>query len=474
MSAALVYRERDYFTSRPRLPRTFSQEPRDYWYFILTETEDRLGYVHFASTPDIRDGTPGEQLFLVVRATLPVFGFSAKVLLTGNAWVSFDGKESSWDAVLRSAEQEFAIKGTVKDGRLEAVVQSGGQATPLSFALPEGALPWGGIFGEIPDIGDAAIGTVISVPAVDPITFKSTSARFTIEGKETMRVGSEAIPVTRLRLELQNMALGVLWVNEALEIVRLETPFGFVLMRSTAQEAMQQENDTQPAALFLQRHTVGWTGEKPSRGAKRMVCKLEGIGEAEVAQEGGMQKVNEGKLFIEVPEHPCVAPASSAGVSQEYLQGDVFITVGHPEIVATAKSIIGDTSDLWEKTARITEWLYNTLEKTAVVNVPTALEVLRTRQGDCNEHSVLFAALARSVGVPTRVAVGLVWSDELERFAFHAWPEVHCGEWVAVDPTLGQKQADATHIRLFTGSVETWGKVLLYLNRISVTVLSVE
>jgi len=108
------------------------------------------------------------------------------------------------------------------------------------------------------------------------------------------------------------------------------------------------------------------------------------------------------------------------------------------------------------------------------VNVPTALEVLRTRQGDCNEHSVLFAALARSVGVPTRVAVGLVWSDELERFAFHAWPEVHCGEWVAVDPTLGQKQADATHIRLFTGSVETWGKVLLYLNRISVTVLSVE
>ena len=51
-------------------------------------------------------------------------------------------------------------------------------------------------------------------------------------------------------------------------------------------------------------------------------------------------------------------------------------------------------------------FVHGHLEQKLVPGVPSALETLKSRVGDCNEHATLFAALARSLGVPTRIAVG--------------------------------------------------------------------
>ncbi len=76
-----------------------------------------------------------------------------------------------------------------------------------------------------------------------------------------------------------------------------------------------------------------------------------------------------------------------------------------------------------------------------VRSLPSAAEVLRTRVGDCNEHTALFVALARAAGLPARIAVGLVYLRG--GFYYHAWPEVYVEErgrglWLPVDPTLNQ------------------------------------
>jgi hypothetical protein len=47
---------------------------------------------------------------------------------------------------------------------------------------------------------------------------------------------------------------------------------------------------------------------------------------------------------------------------------------------------------------------------------------------------------------------GLVYSEELQGFAYHTWAEsLVGGRWRAVDPTFSQAQADATHIALVEG-----------------------
>jgi transglutaminase-like putative cysteine protease len=50
------------------------------------------------------------------------------------------------------------------------------------------------------------------------------------------------------------------------------------------------------------------------------------------------------------------------------------------------------------------------LDKKPTVSLPSAREVLRTKVGDCNEHTALYVAMARAAGLPARIAVGLAYS----------------------------------------------------------------
>ena len=118
------------------------------------------------------------------------------------------------------------------------------------------------------------------------------------------------------------------------------------------------------------------------------------------------------------------------------------------------------------------------VEKKPTVSLPSALEVLRTKVGDCNEHTVLFVALARAQGIPARINVGLVYVRGA--FYYHAWPEVYLDEgngrgmWLPVDPTFNQFPADATHVRLARGGLDQQTAILPLIGRVKMTVLQVE
>jgi transglutaminase-like putative cysteine protease len=86
------------------------------------------------------------------------------------------------------------------------------------------------------------------------------------------------------------------------------------------------------------------------------------------------------------------------------------------------------------------------------VDVFTAVDVLKDRRAECQGHAILFAALTRSLGIPTRVVNGMVSVPRFERFLFHSWNESYIdGRWMAIDPIFNQFPADATHIKLVEG-----------------------
>lgn len=65
--------------------------------------------------------------------------------------------------------------------------------------------------------------------------------------------------------------------------------------------------------------------------------------------------------------------------------------------------------------------------------IPNIDEVLTSRIGICYDYASLFAAMARSAGVPTKLLMGD--SDYVDEY--HAWNEVYLdGEWVTVDTTV--------------------------------------
>ena len=66
--------------------------------------------------------------------------------------------------------------------------------------------------------------------------------------------------------------------------------------------------------------------------------------------------------------------------------------------------------------------------------------VVQTRQGDCTEHAVLLAAVLRAHGIPSRVAMGLVFveriGDRRDVFGYHAWTQAWVdGAWHDLDAT---------------------------------------
>jgi hypothetical protein len=77
-------------------------------------------------------------------------------------------------------------------------------------------------------------------------------------------------------------------------------------------------------------------------------------------------------------------------------------------------------------------------EKNYQHGMDIASRVATNRAGDCSEHALLLAALARASGYPARVILGTVIVSDGGDVAsyWHAWNEIHTGsQWTLADAT---------------------------------------
>src|SRR4029077_10738244 len=160
-----------------------------------------------------------------------------------------------------------------------------------------------------------------------------------------------------------------------------------------------------------------------------------------------------------------------------YLAPEPLIESDDPDIRTEAANAVRGAVSTRDRAERLTRYVNGLLEKKPTVSIPSAREVLRTRVGDCNEHTALFVAMTRAAGIPARIAVGLAFVRGA--FYYHAWPEVYIDEggrglWLPVDPTFNQFPADATHVRLARGGLDRQTAILPLLGRLKMTILDVE
>jgi len=131
------------------------------------------------------------------------------------------------------------------------------------------------------------------------------------------------------------------------------------------------------------------------------------------------------------------------------LLADATMDSEHPDVVAKARELTSTMGSDAAKVDAIATWVYRTLDKKLATHLPAASVILKTKVGDCTEHTWLTVALLRAIGIPARPVFGVAYTGDSEAiFAYHAWVEVAVdGRWVAIDPTWGERVADATHLK---------------------------
>jgi hypothetical protein len=155
---------------------------------------------------------------------------------------------------------------------------------------------------------------------------------------------------------------------------------------------------------------------------------------------------------------PGQPPGNSAAADdpsgEDDRQPNNLIQSDNPEIVALARKAVGQEKDPWAKAVALEGFVRgHVTQKNFSTAFASAAEVAQSREGDCTEHAVLLAALARASGIPSRVAIGLVYQDG--KFYFHMWDEVCIDKgWVPIDSTLAQGGIGAAHLKLAHSSLK--------------------
>jgi hypothetical protein len=190
---------------------------------------------------------------------------------------------------------------------------------------------------------------------------------------------------------------------------------------------------------------------------------------------GGRQSFSDGVLTVR-REHlaalpPMPPPETLQPLEQVFLKPEPLIQSDHERIRSLVRSILGDEPPAapLARARLLMDWIRRNIEPRPVLSMPDALSTLDNRMGDCNEHAMLFAAMARAAGIPARVEAGLVYLQG--KFYYHAWNLLFLGRWVTADALFGQLPADATHLRLATGSVHQQVDLAGVIGAITVEIL---
>jgi Transglutaminase-like superfamily len=402
----------------------------------------------------------------------------------------------SFVATLQSEMGAFAARGTLSgDSVLGIDLESNGSTQHLRVPLRHpivlpGLLPIRATFGRRLKAGSA-----FTMRIFDPLALEERDVAMRVTGDSTFIVPDSAVydvtqrfwvPATfdtvrawRVEQDMGGVSLAA-WIDETGRVVLAQSPVGFTMQRSAFEIVYEnyRHRPTQappPATGDLIDQTAIASNvrleEVPRHGTLAVV--LHGVRLAGFDLSGGRQELRGDTLVVhaETPDALRASyrlPASRPQLAKD-LAAEPLIQVYDPRIDAEARQIVGHVHDPARAAQLLNQWVYDNLKKEITISVPSAVQVLEERRGDCNEHTVLYVALARAIGLPARTAAGLVYLRG--RFYYHAWPEVYLNGWVAVDPTFGQFPADASHLRFTIGGLARQVELIRLIGQLQLNVV---
>lgn len=390
-----------------------------------------------------------------------MMGMVEDISFETNGELNEDFSLTRFNFELKASLFEFNVYGTIRDKTLIAYID--GQKTEIP--LKETIYMSTGFLDAVIEEGFKP-GETKTIHIFDPSTMGQRPVKITDKGETTIKIMGKRISATKFTIDLLG-AKQTAWVDKNGEIVREEGFMGISLEKVSRYEALDKipgkpdEDITKSVSIASNKKIEN------SEALSSLRLMLSDYGDT-ITITGGRQIFIDDILTITkeaIPEGPYEIPPKVS----TFLAPTTFIQSESTVIKELVRTIVKPTDSPYEKMTKLIGWVDKNIKKRPVLSMPSAIEILKNKMGDCNEHAVLLCALARAAGIPAKIESGLVYMKD--RFYYHAWNLVYLGDWVTCDATMSQIPADVTHIRLITGGTDKQIDLISIIGKIKLTIL---
>ncbi|HET7042153.1 MAG TPA: transglutaminase-like domain-containing protein [Gemmatimonadales bacterium] len=406
--------------------------------------------------------------------------------LVTSAWLTTDLR--LWRAETRRSDTSGVASWTLRmdHDTLRTVIVAGGDTFPTLLRLDTIPVPVEGVPLWVATYGRPRPGRAVSVPAIDLATLARRRETWTATAESTFTVpdsvaklGPDRFRVVTLdtvhawRLSGTDRSVQVhQWVDERGFPLRWWTGGGLALDRAAFEptiEAYRPVSDSLTGRSPLLPPAPADPAVLATRQGSGRTLLLRGAEYPPLDASGPTQRVagdtvetfeprswRGQQAFRPVAPLPMQDPRFAAE-----LQDEPRLSPDDTALTAQALAIRGSSTNPREAASGVQAWVHANLTITdpaRTTGVRPAGAVLASRSGTPEELALLTVALARRMGLPARLAGGVLLTPRGMRA--HTWAEVFVGDWVPVDPTQPGFTASPAHLRLVTGGTGGWADLL--------------
>ena len=428
------------------------------WMNILLNGK-KVGYSYSSIQNDSSSGYIIENL---IDFNTVIAGSQVQVITSSRARVDSNFHYQSFDWQIRSGIYNTHIMGVINEGLAQISRIESGDTVRMEFPVPQDIYPSQAVKHLLAQQGIKK-GEKYILPVFEPMSREMTDLVITHEGRADLTIDSTIHNLNRIKI-IYNDLPTYLWLDDNGISYREEGLLGMVLERTTVEDALASSINYSDFDLS-DFYAIPVDGNIINpRQISELTLKIIGLPDLDQLSAN----VNEESDILELKLSSAPEPLTGNDISA-YLDSNAIIQAKHGRIISHARTIIAGETEPLKQVQLLVDWVYGYLKKVPVANLASAVEILNQGVGDCSEHTTLFTALARSLDLPTRINMGVVYVDG--KFLYHAWPSVLIdGYWHTVDPTFGQAVADATHLAFLEGDFTNLSELIPILGQIRIII----
>lgn len=392
--------------------------------------------------------------------------------------------------------------GVIADDRLTLTTEQSGVKRTEEYSFdPEVRFAWGQLL--LQKEHGLKPGTTFRTKMYEPDLRVDgpVEAEFAVGKKESVDVLGRKMNLTRVTttMDLAMPLKSVSWVNEEAEPVVTTVNMGIIEFKMYLSSKEAALDDSDAPEMFIQ--TFVSVKERIETSAKRVKLRMllppESEDKLPPIPDTAMQsvkRVNDREVILTIRrlDWDALAKVDDEPPAKEFapfLRASTILDIDNRRIKRLARRAVKGVTAPSEKADALRRYVTKYInDKSLDVGFATASEVAQTREGDCTEHGVLLAALARAAGIPARGVSGIIQvpagpfsPSKGSAFGYHMWTQVNIGgQWVDIDAAMRQTDCDPTHIALSLmplneeGMVESVLSLLPLLGKLQIEVIEVE